>query len=153
MNELLNMMADSVFPRENHSLLVLHSHALNVIMVIMDRFQTNSLAPCRKPSLLGKRPLRRGVRRKSCIRRLLLRYMHSLALHAQSRQATIALHAQSRQATIALHGQSRQATIALHAQSRQATIALHAQFRQATIALHAQFRQFPRYIWLHLFHT
>ena len=63
----MNMMADSVF----------HSHALNVIMVIMNRFQTNSLAPCRKPSLLGKRPLRRRVRRKSCIRRLLLRYMHS----------------------------------------------------------------------------
>ena len=55
----------------------LNNRALNVIMVIMDRFQTNSLAPCRKPSLLGKRPLRRGVRRKSCIRRLLLRYMHS----------------------------------------------------------------------------
>ena len=42
MNELLNMMADSVF----------HSHAVNVIMVIMDRFQTKSLAPCRKASPL-----------------------------------------------------------------------------------------------------
>ena len=123
------MMADSVF----------HSHALNVIMVIMDRFQTNSIAPCRKPSLLGKRPLRRGVRRKSCIRRLLLRYMHSP-------DRLLLRYMQSLQATIELHAQSRQATIVLHAQSRQATSAKHAQFRQASIALHAQFRQFPRYV-------
>ena len=42
-----------------------------------EQVQTKSLAPCRKTSLLGIRPLRRRVRRESCIGRLLLRYMHS----------------------------------------------------------------------------
>ena len=123
-------MADSVF----------HSHALNVMMVIIDRFQTKSLAtlPQKVPS--GETPQAAGSKERE------LYSQATIALHAQSRQATIALHTQSRQATIALNAQSQQATIALHAQSRQATIALHAQFRQATIALHAQFRQFPRYI-------
>ena len=130
-------MADSVF----------HSHALNVIMVIMDRFQTKSLATLSQNVLSGETPQAAGSKEREVYS------LATIALHAQSRQATIALNAQSQQATIALHAQSRQATIALHAQSRQATIALHAQFRQATIALHAQFRQFPRYIWLHLFDT
>ena len=69
MNELLNMMADSVF----------HSHALNVIMVIMDRFNKEPRSlPQNVPP--GETSQAAGSKERE------LYSQTTTALHAQSRQ-------------------------------------------------------------------